>query len=483
MERVLTLKESFMNGIAETQNPDGSFKALNVGVCNMSLGGHTLYAGRDLEDELTQAFLQRDIVLVVASGNAGPSGTTNGSPATGFGALTVGASSSAVHERILRDLQRGPGGGLLFRPFGGTQTAYFSSRGPNADGRPDPDVVANGFGSFGQGFSDSPVGIDIAAGTSLSSPSVAGVAAVLRQATPGATARQVRNALILSANANLIHDGSGQLDIGAGQVDGAAALVLLKSGSIPDTPGETGGTNSNVKVNIEQGAGIKTFTGNVTRSVSGLLPGQRFETYYRVTPNTSSVVVMLTGVTPGQVQNQLFGDDILLTVHSAKTSSIGEGDYKVFGFTRGGTFAIPNPELGLMRVTVSGDWTNASPIGATVTIFSMKDSLPQATDQGHIKNGTVQVLPFQVRPGVSKLSARLEWDGDWSSYPANDVDLILIRPNGTANFTGATLNSPEIAEETSPPAGNWLAIVDGFTVYGKQDKFKLRIALDGQVVK
>ena len=52
----------------------------------------------------------------------------------------------------LRFLQFGPDVGALFRPFSGTQTAYFSSRGPTADGRTDPDLVANGFASFGQGF-------------------------------------------------------------------------------------------------------------------------------------------------------------------------------------------------------------------------------------------------------------------------------------------------------------------------------------------
>ena len=135
MERVLQLRENFDNGIAETPNPDGSYSALNITVCNMSLGGPTLFAGQDLESEMTEAFLAKDIVLVVAAGNAGPSGSTVGSPGTGRDALTVGATSSAVHERILRDLQLGLGLGVLFRPFAGVQTAYFSSRGPNADGR------------------------------------------------------------------------------------------------------------------------------------------------------------------------------------------------------------------------------------------------------------------------------------------------------------------------------------------------------------
>ena len=114
MERVLQLRENFDNGMAETPNPDGSYSALNITVCNMSLGGPTLFAGQDLESEMTEAFLAKDIVLVIAAGNAGPSGSTVGSPGTGRDALTVGATSSAVHERILRDMQLGLGLGVLF---------------------------------------------------------------------------------------------------------------------------------------------------------------------------------------------------------------------------------------------------------------------------------------------------------------------------------------------------------------------------------
>lgn len=78
---------------------------------------------------------------------------------------------------------------------------------------------------------------------------------------------------------------------------------------------------------------------------------------------------------PPSQQNQLFGDDILLAVHSAKTSSIGQGDYPFFTFTVGGTFVVNNPETGLMRVTLNGDWTNAGDIDADVAIFSVTDPI------------------------------------------------------------------------------------------------------------
>jgi hypothetical protein len=389
-----------------------------------------------------------------------------------------------VHERILRGVQGYPDFGASVRPFDGTIMAYFSSRGPSADGRSEIEVVANGFASFGQGLGASTGSISIGSGTSFAAPTVAGVAAVLRQAVPEATARQVRNALILSADSSVLADGSASVDQGAGFVDAAAALALLSADGAPDTPGLEGGDNIHVKVNINQGAGVETYDGNVTRTATNLLPGERMDTYYRVGPNIAAVVVTLGNVVPGSVQNTLFGDDILLTVHSARTSAHGEGDYRLEAYTTGGTWVFPRPDTGLMRVTMNGDWTNASPISATITVFSVADPLPQMTDHGRIQEGETRVVTFNVPTGTAALNARLEWDGDWSSYPTNDLDVILIPPGGTPNFAGATLASPEIAAVEDPPAGQWMAIVDGFTIGTTGgDNFKLRIEVDGVVVR
>ena len=87
---------------------------------------------------------------------------------------------------------------------------------------------------YGQG-NGSTSSITLGSGTSFSSPSVAGVAAVLRQKVPSATARQIRNAIIASANPAIFADGSGVLDRGAGYVDAGAAAALLFGGGVPDT--------------------------------------------------------------------------------------------------------------------------------------------------------------------------------------------------------------------------------------------------------
>jgi subtilisin family serine protease len=476
MERVIELRELYDAG-----NPNGR----NIRVCNMSLSGITLAAGRGLMEQAADALLEHDIVPVVAAANAGPSSLTTGSPAAAAGALAVGAASLPHNERILRRLQLGPTAGSLYRPFLGVQMAFFSSRGPNADGRPDPDVVANGLGSYGQGLGTTTSSISLASGTSFATPSVSGIAAVLRQRFPTATARQIRNAIVASANAGLLSDGSTALDQGHGYVDASAAAALLAAGSVPDLPG-LGQYNNSVKVNVEQHTDLRVRDGAVSERVTGLKPGQRFDLLYRVLPNVRQVVIALTGVAPvlpPEEQNQLFGDDILLAVHSAKTSAIGEGDYRVLSFTTGGTFVVNDPEEGIMRITVNGDWTNAGQIDATVSVYSLIDPAPVLTTQGTVDTGDTVVIPLSIPSGTGTASFRLSWRETWGHYPTNDMDLYLVQPNGTVLVNGATIDSPERVDINNPAAGNWFVVVYAFDVAARSDKFELRVALDGKVVK
>ena len=474
MDRAIVLRRMFDNG-----QPGG----VNIKVCNMSLGGPTLSPGNELQVDATAAMINADIVPVIAAGNAGPSSLTVGSPGSAPAAVTVGAASLAHNERILRRLEFGPALGPLYRPFLGAQTAYFSSRGPNADGRGDSDVSANGFANFGQGFG-APVSIGIGSGTSFATPSVAGVAALLRNAAPAATARQVRNAIISSANPTVFADGSGVLDRGAGYVDALAAATLLATGKAPDTLTNPGNPNTNVKVNVEQNTALEVRDGFVQEKVVDLKPGQRSDILYRVANNVKQVIASLSNVTPAlppASQNLLFGDDVLLAIHSAKTSRIGDGDYKVFAFTTGGAFVVNDPEPGIMRVTVNGDWTNAGTISASVSIVSVTDPLPQFSSQGKIVSGQAIAMPVTIPPGTGKAEFRLSWREDWGSYPSNDLDLFLVRPNSAVVLNGATLSSPESATIASPEAGVWTAIVVGFKINTGDDKYELRIALDGKV--
>ena len=247
-------------------------------------------------------------------------------------------------------------------------------------------------------------------------------------------------------------------------------------------------SNKSVKVNVEQGSFLRVRNGFITDHFAGLKPAERHEIVYNITPNTSQVLVVLSNVTPAlppAQQNQLFGDDLLLAVHSAKTSVLfPESPYPVFEFsTSGGTFVINDPETGLMRITVNGSWTNAGAISGDVAIVSLTDPVPQFTTQGKIADQELLSFPVNVPAGVSEADLRLSWREDWGNYPAADVDLILIAPDGTLNFDGASLNIPEHVVVNNPLPGTWFCIVSGFEIHTGTDRFELRVALDGTVVK
>jgi subtilisin family serine protease len=111
------------------------------------------------------------IVVVNSAGNDGdaPTGQNSlGGPADGFDVIAVGAVGST-----------------------GTRVS-FSSVGPTADGRIKPDVMAKGSGTWAATGTS---GYGTVSGTSFSCPLTAGVAALVLQANPGLTPKQVAEAL------------------------------------------------------------------------------------------------------------------------------------------------------------------------------------------------------------------------------------------------------------------------------------------------
>ena len=481
-------------------------RGLKIDVCNLSLGVTTLNAGRDLLDRSVDALLNAGIVPVVSAGNTGPSSLTISSPGSSMSSLTVGGIIRPANDRILAELIFGPGTGGLYHPNSGTQTSWFSSRGPNADGRLDPDVVVSAQGNFAQGYCPDQIldacdgDLSIASGTSFSTPIVSGIAAVLRQAFPDATATEIRNSIIQSARKNQIDDGSLDIDRGNGVPDAFGAYELLAKGSAenflpkPPQPGD------DVARNVEQNTDLIVFSGNVRLSTGDLKPGQRFDVLYKVDPGTTSVDVSIDNVAfslPLDQQNQFFGgDDLFVNIHSAKTSSIhANGDYAVGFYTDqspfvfdDAEFTVTDPDTGIMRITLLGDSINAGSVSADVQIHAVHESLPNVTASGTIHDQKTKTIPIQIPAGVQKADFRLSWEDDWGHYPTSDIDMTIVDPNGNVlvdengSQPGATLAGPERATVENPAPGTWQVIVDGFSVPAQTDKFQLRVTLDGQIL-
>ena len=109
---------------------------------------------------------------------------------------------------------------------------------------------------------------------------------------------------------------------------------------------------------------------------------------------------------------------------------------------------------------------------------------PGFTKIGKLETGDSMVVPFTVKNGATTLDVKLSWDADWGEYPTNDLDVTLIDPNGNPDYDAATINAPERATIANPTPGMWVAYVQGYSILTKHGEwFKLRVAVDGKVVK
>ncbi len=183
-------------------------------VINLSLGSDGNSDGKDALSAICNAAVDLGKVVVVAAGNAGPGSGTVGSPGAATKVITVGASDDS--DRM----------------------ASFSSRGPTADGRTKPDVTAPGVKisaaratgtSMGQVVDEN---YTTAQGTSMATPHVAGLCALLLHQEPGLLPDEVKKRLKTTAK-NL---GVGANDQGSGRVDALAAILAGQPGAPPPPP-------------------------------------------------------------------------------------------------------------------------------------------------------------------------------------------------------------------------------------------------------
>jgi serine protease AprX len=145
-----------------------------VKVANCSWGVPTELDGTNIWAKTAERATKLGLVLVKSAGNNGSEPGTLTSPADAFGdVIVVGASS--------RD---------------GTQVTSFSSRGPTADNRPKPDILAPGE----QIVSTVPGGgYQKMSGTSMAAPHIAGISALLLERNPKLEPWQIKKILMESA--------------------------------------------------------------------------------------------------------------------------------------------------------------------------------------------------------------------------------------------------------------------------------------------
>ena len=420
--------------------------------------------------------LAAGIVVITSAGNEGYAAMTGASPGTGLGSVAVGASTPPKHERILRDLQSGPGTGIDFRPTEHIQMASFSSRGPTADGRPGVDIVANGFASFVQG----PDGhTSMVSGTSLSAPTIAGAAALLRSAYPLASADDIRVALLEGANPALIGGRPNITDQGHGFLDLSSSLILLENGQLENhLPMQTFAENNTPvrEILTLNGYPVYSFARNQTHEARFTLgPGEVKQFFLDIDPDVHDVVVNVTGISPEfppDKQNIIFGDDLMATFIDAPTS-IDDTRFREF-LTKDTELNVSHPQPGIARLAFMGDWTNMGTISAEVEISILREELMPPIASGNLIDEQIDEYSLTVTADMTQIVIGLAWKADWSFYPSHDLDLIITDPNQELILDGATLVAPETVVLENPTPGEWKISVEGFQLHDMQDEYVLR---------
>ena len=476
VDHVITKKLQYQAGI-----PGG----LDIDVVNMSLGGAAMFDGRTIGERLVDAATRSGIVVVVAAGNEGPAPVSVSSPGTAFTALTAGAASDPVHTRIFWDYYFGPGQGLAMYPTDEFRPADFSGRGPLADGRNGPDVLATGvfnhslviggFTAFGSG-------------TSYAAPGVAGGAALLSAWTkannPELGPLAIRNAIMIGST-SLSDDWKGRSQ-GSGYMNVSAALDALRSGDA-----------GNVLTQVPPDESLPNVTlrnGEFSTSIDSLGPGRTRDFVFEVNAGTSVVVIDLSDVAidanpvpavlPNSIEVYVKGakrGGTSYSVYSANVYGrsrfiIGDGFIDLQGAIFGAFLEEGALEPGLMKVTVQGDWTNNGNVEATVTIRRF-DNESTSEPGRRILPGEIILVPFDIPPGTNRASFELGWLHNWTRFPTNDLDMFLCAPGHVLyrDFRGATLDSPEHLVVYNPTPGNWHVMVVGYGVFTPDDAYYLNM--------
>ena len=227
-----------------------------IGVMNMSLGFGGCSDGQSSTERLINAIVAAGVVVTVSAGNTGSNQCTIGDPGAAQHAITVGAMAGPEHGPEVFF-------GCGAAPVGGFYLACFSSRGPTFDNRIKPDIAGPGVQIVAADALGGPTAYVAKSGTSMSSPFVAGVAALLLQAGlngPNGNcttingdqsctiSNSVKDRLMSTAQCwgSLVCD-EPNIDYGAGHLDAYAAIrsALDETGDnvrTPDHPAPIQGT-------------------------------------------------------------------------------------------------------------------------------------------------------------------------------------------------------------------------------------------------
>lgn len=391
--------------------------------------------------------------------------------------------------------------------------ADFSSRGPNLGNANllKPDIAAPGVNvlaghtykpataaerdAIAKGTLTPPPASDFLSGTSMASPHIAGIAALLKQLHPDWSPAALKSALLTSAQAVKLPDGSRDADVwgyGAGHVNpnAAAATTLVYDagttdyvrflcgvGALDATSPQcaTHGAIAAYDLNLPSIAAEVVGRITLRRTVKNL--GGAHATYV-ASANLPGFEVKVEPATLSLAPQQSASFTVQLTRSGAPI-----GDWRFGSLTwSDGSHQVRSP-LVAQALTLSAPALieDTRPSGTKVfTVGTGYDGALQVTplglvpaqrQAGQVTHKATQCFPVSV-PAATRYARFALFDSDTSGAGADDLDLQVYQGDQLVGSSGSSSSDEEVTL-SEPAAGQYRACVLGYAVQGDSSRFTL----------
>ncbi|UEC41800.1 MAG: Peptidase families S8 and S53 protein [Methanothrix sp.] len=364
-----------------------------------------------------------------------------------------------------------PGDGVKVITVGATdcddRIAAFSGSGPLRDGRYKPTLVAPGVNVV----TTVPQNLDIegkiagyyaaTSGTSLSTPVVAGVAALLLQAEPGITPAGVKAAL--TGGAKKLDNTQGEeyeaYYQGAGLVDAGRSLDLLHgdrlSGALPDrwTAGRWVYGDFWIAGDSTVYGSLDTGADRFQKKIYALAPGD---------VDWSSKFLFFTDRELSDVTTSASGDISDWTSVQPLPRGIPANGQRIFG----AAVSVPHgAESGRYEGSIDISENGTAIFSIPVTI-DVAEAIEMVTGRGSVA-GTIgrggwDYYYVSVPVSTDELKSTLRWGGDC------DLDLFLLSPTSEYYPAGRGEGQETVSVE-APSTGRWMMAVHPRNITGEVD--------------